>query len=146
LGSEHAGCGISNFSIGKQGDNMSNAISILHIGVPMDHPSIPSDMRPKVERGLKDIKSEMTRSGFDYRLIYYSPEGGLQGFVEQLRKNPSDGVVIGGGVTSNPQMTGFMEQIVDVTHLNAPKAKIMFIHGPEVDEVHQAVRRWFPST
>ena len=125
---------------------MSKAISVLHIGVPMDHPSIPSNMRAKVEQGLKTIKSEMTRNGFDYQLIYYSPESGLQGFVQQLRENPCDGVLIGGGVTSNPQMTGFMEQIVDMTHLNAPKAKIMFIHGPEVDEVRQALGRWFSST
>jgi hypothetical protein len=39
-----------------------------------------------------------------------------------------------------------MEQIVDLTHLNAPKAKIMFIHGPELEEVRQAVGRWFGST
>jgi len=124
---------------------MSKTIAILHIGVPMDHPSIPPDMRPKVEHGLQTIKREMNRAGLDYQLIYYSPETGLDGFVKQLREQPCDGVVVGGGVTSVPQMTFFMEQIVDVTHLNAPKAKIMFIHGPELDEVRQAVRRWFGS-
>ena len=123
-----------------------SSISILHIGVPMDHPSIPPDMRPKVEQGLQTIKREMSRAGLDYQLIYYSPETGLGGFVKRLREGPCDGVVIGGGVTSVPQMTFFMEQIVDATRLNAPKAKIMFIHGPELDEVQQAVGRWFKST
>ena len=124
---------------------MSNTVAILHIGVPMDHPSIPPDMRPKVEQGLQAIKREMNRAGLDYQLIYYSPESGLDGFVKQLRERPCDGVVVGGGVTSVPQMTYFMEQIVDLTHLNAPKAKIMFIHGPELEEVRQAVGRWFGS-
>ena len=87
----------------------------------------------------------MNRAGLDYKLIYYSPETGLDGFVKQLRQQPCDGIVIGGGVTGAPRMTFFMEQIVELTHLNAPKAKIMFIHGPELDEVRQAVGRWFKS-
>jgi hypothetical protein len=75
---------------------MSNTIAILHIGVPMDHPSIPSDMRPKVEQGLQTIKREMNRAGLDYQLIYYSPETGLDGFVKQRRdKRSADDVLYG---------------------------------------------------
>ncbi len=122
---------------------MSEKISIFHIGVPMDHPSIPDDLRPKVEKGLQEIAAAMTRAGFDYRLVYYAPESGLDGFAACLRQDRCDGVVIGGGVTGLPEMTYFMEQIVDVTHTEAPRAKIMFIHGPEVDEVREAVGRWF---
>lgn len=122
---------------------MTEPISILHIGVPMDHPSIPDDMRPKVEKGLHEIAAAMSQAGFDYLLVYYSPETGLDGFAESLRRDGCDGVVVGGGVTSVPEMTYFMEQIVDTTHRHAPQAKIMFIRGPEIDEVREAVGRWF---
>jgi len=122
---------------------MAEPISIFHIGVPMDHPSIPDDLRPKVEKGLHEIAAAMSRAGFNYSLVYYSPETGLDGFAECLGRDRCDGVVIGGGVTSMPQMTYFMEQIVDTTHRHAPHAKIMFIHGPEVNEVRDAVGRWF---
>ncbi len=125
---------------------MTEPISILHIGVPMDHPSIPDDLRPRVRKGLQEIEAALSQAGFDYSLVYYSPESGLDGFAERLRRDRCDGVVVGGGVTSVAEMTYFMEQIVDTTHRHAPDAKIMFIHGPEVDEVRDAVGRWFGRT
>jgi|GEM_PF-2458368 len=120
---------------------MSAQISILHIGLPMDHPSIPSDIRVKVEQGLKAVQIEMNKAGLNYQLVFYSPESGLDGFAKQLKTRPCDGVLVGGGVTNSADMTYFMEQIVDVTHVNAPQAKIMFIH--EIADVHAAVDRWF---
>jgi putative oxidoreductase len=50
----------------------------------------------------------------------------LDGFKHQLRAQPCDGVLIGGGVAGDPAMSYFMEQIVDVTHEVAPKRKLCF--------------------
>ncbi len=118
-------------------------VSILHIGLPMEHPSIPEEERPKVIKRLSGLQEMMRGAGYTYEIIYASPESGLEGFKHQLRTRPCDGVLIGGGVVSDPAMTHFMEQIVNATCELAPKAKIMF-HDHSVS-VRATVERWFPS-
>jgi hypothetical protein len=109
----------------------------------LDHPSIPAEERPKLTKRLSDLQEKMRGAGYNYEIVSYSPEGGLEGFKHRLRMQPCDGVLIGGGVFSNPEMTYFLEQIVDVTHEAAPKAKIMFF-SHSVD-VLTTVERWFKS-
>lgn len=119
------------------------AISIFHIGLPLDHPLIPVEERPKIAKRLTDLRERMTRAGYQYEIIHASPEAGLDGFKDQLRTQPPDGVLIGGGVAGNPALSYFMEQIIDATHQVAPKAKIMF-YNHSVD-VRTIVERWFGS-
>jgi hypothetical protein len=119
------------------------AVSILHIGLPLDHPSIPVEERPKVAKRLSDLQDMMRGAGYNYQIVCYSPETGLDGFKHQLRTQPCDGVLIGGGVAGDPAMSYFMEQIIDATHAVAPKAKIMF-YNHSVD-VRAIVERWFGS-
>jgi hypothetical protein len=83
----------------------------------------------------------MTAAGYRYQILHASPETGLESFKHQLRTQPCDGVLIGGGVVGNPALSHFMEQIIDATHAVAPKAKIMF-HNHSVD-VRATVERWF---
>jgi hypothetical protein len=85
----------------------------------------------------------MTRDGYTYEIIHASPETGLAGFRHQLSTQPCDGVLIGGGVVGNEALSYFLEQIIDVTHGAAPKAKVMF-HNHAV-EVRVIVERWFGS-
>jgi hypothetical protein len=107
----------------------------------MDHSSIPAEERPKVVKRLADLQERMRGAGYNYEIVYASPETGLEGFKHQLRTQPCDGVLVGGGVASDPAMSYFMEQIIDVTHEVAPKAKIMFFnHSTDVREI---VERWF---
>lgn len=117
------------------------AVSIFHIGLPLDHPSIPAEERPKITKRLNDLKERMTRAGYKYEIIHASPETVLDGFKHQLRTQPCDGVLIGGGVVGAPAMSCFMEQIVDATHEVVPKAKIMFYNHS--DDVSTIVERWF---
>jgi hypothetical protein len=119
------------------------AVSIFHIGLPLDHLSIPVEERPKLTKRLRDLQEGMTHAGYKYEIIHASPETGLDGFKRKLRTQPCDGVLIGGGVASDPAMSYFMEQIIDVTHEVAPKAKIMF-YNHSVD-VRVIVERWFGS-
>ena len=116
-------------------------VSIFHIGLSLDHPLIPVDERAKIKRRLGELQERMTRAGYRYEIIQVSPEGGLDGFKHQLEIQPCDGVLIGGGVVGNESMSYFMEQIIDVAHELAPKAKIMFYnHSVDVFEI---VGRWF---
>jgi hypothetical protein len=119
------------------------AVSIFHIGLPLDHPSIPLEERPKVAKRLSDLQERMTRAGYKYEIIHASPETGLDGFKHQLRTQSPDGVLIGGGVAADPAMSYFMEQIIDAAHEVVPKAKIMF-YNHSVD-VRAVVERWFGS-
>ena len=114
-------------------------ISIFHIGLPLD--SIPAEERPKIAKRLSDLQDRMTRAGYNYEIIHASPETGLDAFKRQLTTQPCDGVLIGGGVAGNPDLSYFMEQIIDITHEVAPKAKIMF-YNHSVD-VHTIIERWF---
>ncbi|HUA18170.1 MAG TPA: hypothetical protein VMB25_05450 [Bryobacteraceae bacterium] len=119
------------------------SVSIFHIGLPLDHPSIPVEERPKVAKRLSDLRERMTGAGYKYEIIHASPETGLDAFKLQLRTYPCDGVLIGGGVVGNPALTYFMEQIIDATHAVAPQAKIMFFdHSTDVRTI---VERWFKS-
>ena len=119
------------------------AVSIFHIGLHLDHPSIPAEERPKLEKRLSALQETMRGAGYNYEVIHASPESGLDDFKRKLRTQPCDGVLIGGGVASNPALTYFMEQIIDATHEAAPKAKIMFF-SHSVD-VRVTVERWFKS-
>ncbi len=117
------------------------AVSIFHIGLPLDHPLIPLEERPKIAKRLSDLRDRMTRAGYNYEIIQASPEAGLDGFKHRLRTDPCDGVLIGGGVAGNPALSYFMEQIIDATHEQVPKAKIMFYNHS--DDVRTIVERWF---
>jgi hypothetical protein len=117
------------------------AISIFHIGLPLDHPAIPAEERPKITKRLRDLEERMTGAGYKYEVIHASPETGLESFKHRLRTESCDGVLIGGGVVGDPAMSYFMEQIVDATHEVAPRAKIMFFNH-SVD-VGATVERWF---
>ncbi len=118
------------------------AVSIFHIGLPLDHPSIPAEERAKIAKRLRDLQERMTRAGYQYEIIYASPETGLDDFRHRLKAQPCHGVLIGGAVAGDPAMSYFMEQIIEATHEVAPKAKIMF-YNHSLD-VRVIVERWFP--
>jgi hypothetical protein len=108
-------------------------VSIFHLGLPLDHPSIPVEERPKLTKRLSDLQETMRGAGYGYKIIHASPDHSLDDFKHQLRTQPCDGVLIGGGVVGNPGMKHFLEQIVDATREIAPNAKIMFhSHAEEV--------------
>lgn len=118
-------------------------LSIVHVGLQLDHPLIPLEERPKITKRLADLRQRMRDAGYSYEIVCASPEGGLEDFKNQLRAQPCHGVLIGGGVVGDPTLSYFMEQIVDAVHEVVPKAKIMF-YNHSVD-VRETIERWFPS-
>jgi len=117
------------------------AVSIFHIGLPLDHPLIAVEERAKIAKRLSDLQERMTGAGYKYEIVYASPETELDGFKHKLRTQGCDGVLIGGGVAGNEALSYFMEQIVNATHEEVPGAKIMFFNH-SVD-VRTTVERWF---
>jgi hypothetical protein len=83
----------------------------------------------------------MRAAGYIYEIIHASPETSLEGFKHQLQTQPCDGVLIGGGVASDPALSYFMEQIIDAAHQVAPHAKIIF-YNHSVDPLI-TVNNWF---
>ena len=118
-------------------------ISIFHIGLPLDHPSIPPGERAKIAMRLAGLQQRMRDAGYNYEIVHASPENGLDSFRHQLRTQPCDGVLIGGAVAGDPAMSYFLEQIIDTIHETAPKAKIMFFN--HAVDVRVTVERWFPA-
>jgi hypothetical protein len=117
------------------------AISIYHIGLPLDHPLIPVKDRPELTERLRKLRERMIRAGYKYEILHASPDTGLDDFRHLLRTQPCDGVLIGGGVIGTPALSYFMEQIIDAAHEVVPKAKIMFYN--HADDVETIVGRWF---
>jgi hypothetical protein len=118
-------------------------VSIYHIGLPLDHPLIPVDDRPEITKRLSDLRERMIGAGYKYEVLHASPETGLDAFKQRLRTDPCDGVLIGGGVAGNPDLSYFMEQIIDAAHEVVPTAKIMFYNHSF--DVRTIVERWFGS-
>jgi hypothetical protein len=116
-------------------------LSIFHIGLSLDHPLIPAGERSRIEGRLRALQERMSAAGFRYEIIQASPESGLGGFKQRLEAERCDAVLIGGGVVGNESMSYFMEQIINLTHEVAPKAKIL-LYSHTVD-VPTIIARWF---
>jgi hypothetical protein len=111
-------------------------ISIFHIGLPLDHPSIPESEAPKVAKRLGELQEQMRGAGYRYEFIYCSPESGLQDLKDQLRSQPCDGALVGGGIVGNPAMGSFLEEIVEAVGEVVPTAKVMlFDHSVDVRDM-----------
>lgn len=119
--------------------------SIVHIGLPLDHPSIPPEERRRVAARLRALHARMTRAGYAYEILHAAPETGLDEFTRRLRTGPCDGVLIGGGVAGDPAMAGFLAQIVDATRQAAPAAKVM-VYDHAVDVQATVDRALGPAT
>lgn len=118
--------------------------SILHIGLPLDHPLIPAADRPELTQRLANLRQRMQNAGYTYEFFHASPDTGLEAFKDRLRTQHFNGVMLGGGLLGTPEMSFFMEQIVDAAHEAAPHAKIMF-HNHSID-VRDKIERWFPPS
>lgn len=108
-------------------------ISILHVGLPLDHASIPAEEAPKIARRLADIQTEMRDAGYKYEIAHVAPDDNLEAFRLKVRTLQCDGVLIGGGVVGNPELRHFREQLTRAAREAAPGVRIMlFDHSVSV--------------
>lgn len=117
-------------------------VSILHVGVPLDHPVVPVEDRAALRERLDRLQREMRAAGYEYEIVGVDPEGGLEEFKQRLRVQACDAVLLGGGVVGSPELRSFMEQLIDAVHEVTPRAKVLFHSHPE--PVRTTVERWFP--
>lgn len=108
-------------------------ISLVHIGLPLSAPWVPAEECEKIATRVAAIQRKMEVAGYRYDVMHASPDTGLTAFRQRLRTVPCDGVIIGGGVASDPRLADFKEQIVSVVRDEAPAAKVLeFDHALDV--------------
>jgi hypothetical protein len=108
-------------------------ISVLHIGLPLMPPWLTAEEGEEISARLQDIRQKMEAAGYRYTVLHAAPETGLAEFRARLRMEPTDAVLIGGGVVGNPKLGMFKKQIIDITRDEAPVAKVLeFDHAVDV--------------
>jgi len=108
-------------------------ISVLHIGLPLELPWLTAAECEEIAARLAGIRQRMEAAGYRYVVGHASPNEGLAKFREQLRTEPWDAVLIGGGVAGDPKLAGFKQQIIDAVRDEAPQAKVLeFDHAVDV--------------
>lgn len=58
-------------------------LSFIHVGLPLDHPSIPIEIQKEASVALPLLRDRMQAEGYGYELVFASPEDGLENFKSQ---------------------------------------------------------------
>ncbi|KAG9001519.1 hypothetical protein FRB94_006539 [Tulasnella sp. JGI-2019a] len=98
------------------------------------------EMVPKGERAI-------TANGFDITTYGMAPDsatGTLAGFIEKLKTEEWDEVFIGHGVKTDPRMTVWFEELINVVREHSPKSKFVFNETDQDTLV--AMKRVFPPS
>ena len=108
---------------------------ILSIGIP------PPD---QVKHGLENSKAKVKDDfNIDVELFYFDAkkfeETEIENIGAKLRSRKWDGVVVGGGVRLNPDMTEIFEKVVNSAHEFAPQARMGFNQSGE--DLYECVKR-----
>src|ERR1700677_159115 len=109
---------------------MSHKLSVILVGLPHHHDTIPAAMRDDVETSLAQISHTMHAAGITFKWISVAPEDSIITLKSELKARSPDAVVIAFGVRGNPKLTPFFEQLVDAIHLQVPNAKLLFNTHP----------------
>ena len=123
--------------------------TIMMLGLPVDvvlgsNSPVPAEARANIAAQIEAVPEQMRTIGVDYTFFGVTMEdsAGLDRLRDALEAKPFDGVVIGNGIRSNPPLTPWLEQLIDVIHVTSPHTKLMFNTEPSTSV--DAVRRWFP--
>ncbi len=107
--------------------------SILHIGLPLDPPWLTAEEAVTIAARLAAIRKRMSAAGYRYVVMHASPAGGLAAFRKWLQTEPCDVVLIGGGVSADPKLASFKQQIANAVRDEAPHVKVLeFDHAVDV--------------
>ncbi|KAK9900849.1 hypothetical protein P389DRAFT_193098 [Cystobasidium minutum MCA 4210] len=120
--------------------------SILLTGLPWDHPAVKAlGQDPEViKQMLENTVQEVRAAGYeDFTPVWASPESGLDELVTRLKEKHWHGLIIGMGVRASPQLTPYLEEIIETTHNVSPKTKILFNTSPK-DNLDAIKRCKFP--
>jgi hypothetical protein len=117
---------------------------VLVIGLDpnlVDFSHIPDLNAEKVMAALEADQAELNALGYDAQLCLTDLGRTAESVVlQKLSESMFDCILIGAGIRTIPTNFLLFEKLINVVHLNAPKAKICFNTKPSDTAV--AVRRW----
>ena len=117
---------------------------VLVIGLEpelVDFSTVPGMNAEKVRDGLKADQARLAELGYDAELCLTDLGDTAADVVAQkLAEKPFDCVVIGAGIRTIPSYFLLFEQLLNVVHQAAPKARICFNTKPS--DTAEAVQRW----
>ncbi|WDT87592.1 SGNH/GDSL hydrolase family protein [Alteromonas sp. 009811495] len=117
---------------------------VLLIGLRSDNVNYekwPQLSKEKLDAAFEQVVSELNNNGYDSLwCLTDQGETAAQQVEEALAKEKPDIVLIGAGVRTDPDHFLLFEQVINIVHANAPKAKIAFNSLP-YDSL-DAIKRW----
>ncbi|MGO9395372.1 MAG: hypothetical protein ACLP7A_12255 [Desulfobaccales bacterium] len=117
---------------------------VLVIGLDpnlVDFSHIPDLNAEQVMAALEADQAELNALGYDAQLCLTDLGKTAESVVVQkLLESTFDCILIGAGLRAIPTHFLLFEKLINVVHLNAPKAKICFNTKPS--DTAEAVRRW----
>lgn len=126
---------------------IQNMKTLLIIGVnpftiDFTNPELPKGLTPEaVEKGTQATVEKLKVLGYEVEIFLINAgSSDLSKLEDQLMNKRYAGVLIGNGIRSIASNFILFEQIVNVVHANAPKAKIIFNTLPT--DTEEAVKRW----
>jgi hypothetical protein len=107
----------------------------------VDFSTVPGMNAEKVRDGLKADQARLAELGYDAELCLTDLGDTAADVVAQkLAEKPFNCVVIGAGIRTIPSYFLLFEQLLNVVHQAAPKARICFNTKPS--DTAEAVQRW----
>ena len=116
--------------------------SVIFLGLPSHHHYVPLPVQDKVQAGLKLAQQQADAADVRMTQVMVAPEE-FGRFREELGKGGWDAVIIGNGIRSTMELTGYMERAIAAVRELAPQAVVVFNTTP--DDSIIALRRWFPN-
>ena len=107
----------------------------------VDYSKWPGLTPEKLRDGLEGDRDKMNTLGYEAKLgLIDNADTASKSVIDLLSEKTYDCVLIGAGVRTVEEYVLLFENLVNVVHKHAPKAKICFNTGP-FDSV-DAVQRW----
>jgi hypothetical protein len=84
-----------------------------------------------LREALEKDRAALVAQGYDAIWSFWDDsEGAETKFIDNLRTQKPDCVMIGAGVRLNPKLTGLFEQLVNLVRQHAPQSRLCFNSGP----------------
>lgn len=120
------------------------AKKILMVGwhpTVVDYSKYPGLTAEKLDGALRADEAKLKDQGYDASIGFiYSGETATDQLVTTLKETAFDVVLIGAGVRKDDEHFLVFENLINVVHEFAPKARIAFNTGPTDSDA--AIQRW----
>jgi hypothetical protein len=93
-----------------------------------------------VMAGLHADLATLNAEGYDAQMLLVSPDAHAPAAIAAALQDAFDCILLGGALRTTPKYFLLFEQVINLVHQAAPRAKLCFNTGP-ADSL-AAVRRW----